>query len=211
MVQESEPLMPGGTARPSPADGARPIVPLPPVRRPRFSVANALALGRWMVLRTRFPNLPRNLFYVGPGSFFEVGEASITFGQHVIFVGRLTFSIHADLRIGSNVIVNRDVSISCMESITIGDNCGIAEGTSIHDMTHCFGPEWSDVPFLERPFWTGPIVLGDSVWVGTKSTIVGGVTIGDDVVIGANSVVTKDIPSHCVAAGVPAKVIRSWA
>jgi maltose O-acetyltransferase len=54
-------------------------------------------------------------------------------------------------------------------------------------------------------------VLGDSVWVGTKSTIVGGVTIGDDVVIGANSVVTKDIPSHCVAAGVPAKVIRSWA
>lgn len=36
----------------------------------------------------------------------------------------------------------------------------------------------------------------------------GGVTVGDDVEIGANSVVTKDIPSHSVVAGVPAKVIK---
>jgi acetyltransferase-like isoleucine patch superfamily enzyme len=54
-----------------------------------------------------------------------------------------------------------------------------------------------------------PIILGDNVYIGFGSVILGGVTIGDNVVIGANSTVTKSIPSNCVAAGCPAKVICS--
>jgi maltose O-acetyltransferase len=53
-----------------------------------------------------------------------------------------------------------------------------------------------------------PIVIGDRVWCGINVTIIGGVTIGNDVVIGAGSVVVKDIPSGCIAAGVPAKKIK---
>jgi maltose O-acetyltransferase len=53
-----------------------------------------------------------------------------------------------------------------------------------------------------------PIVIGNNVWICGNVTINAGVTIGDDVVIGSGSIVTKDIPSGVVAAGVPCKVIR---
>jgi len=55
---------------------------------------------------------------------------------------------------------------------------------------------------------TAPIVVGDYVYIGMNSTVLPGVTIGDNVVIGTGSVVTKDIPSGSVAAGVPARVIK---
>ena len=55
---------------------------------------------------------------------------------------------------------------------------------------------------------SAPITLEDNVWIGANSTICGGVTIGADSVIGAGSVVTHDIPTGVVAAGVPCKVIR---
>ena len=53
-----------------------------------------------------------------------------------------------------------------------------------------------------------PITIGNRVWIGGGSTILGGVTIGDNSVIGAGSVVTKSIPSGVIAAGNPCRVIR---
>ncbi len=55
----------------------------------------------------------------------------------------------------------------------------------------------------------GQINLGNNVFIGIRCIIMPGVTIGDNVVIGAGSVVTKDIPSNTVAAGVPCKVIKT--
>ena len=54
-----------------------------------------------------------------------------------------------------------------------------------------------------------PIVVGNNVYIGEESLILPGVHIGDNCVIGARSVVTKNIPSNSVAAGVPAKVIKT--
>lgn len=54
----------------------------------------------------------------------------------------------------------------------------------------------------------GDVVTGDGVWIGVNWYIGPGVVIGNDAVIGANSVVTKSIPPGCVAAGIPARVIR---
>jgi len=51
-------------------------------------------------------------------------------------------------------------------------------------------------------------VIGNDVYIGAGAKIIGPVVIGDHSVIGANAVVTKSIPSHCVAAGVPAKIIK---
>ena len=53
------------------------------------------------------------------------------------------------------------------------------------------------------------VKIGNDVWIGGNTVINPGVTIGDNIVIGSNSVVTKDIPSNCVAAGNPCKVLRA--
>lgn len=57
------------------------------------------------------------------------------------------------------------------------------------------------------PF-SGPILIGNGVWVGTGVKIVGAnLTIGDNAIIGAGALVLKDVPSNAIVAGVPAKVI----
>ena len=55
----------------------------------------------------------------------------------------------------------------------------------------------------------GNIVVGNNVFIGMNSIILPGVHIGDNCVIGAGSVVTRDVPSDSVAAGVPARRIGS--
>lgn len=53
-----------------------------------------------------------------------------------------------------------------------------------------------------------PINVGNNVWIGAGVTVLGGVTIGDNTVIAAGSVVTRDIPSGVIAAGIPCRVLR---
>ncbi len=90
--------------------------------------------------------------------------------------------------------------------ITIGNNVHITSGVTF--VTHDGGTLIlrDEVPDLE---WTAPITIGSNVYVGVKTIILPGVSIGNRCIIGAGSVVTKDIPDNSVAAGVPARVIRS--
>ena len=61
----------------------------------------------------------------------------------------------------------------------------------------------------DQPLYSkGVVTIGNNVWIADKVTILSGVTIGDNSMIGANAVVTHDIPSGVIAAGVPARVIR---
>lgn len=89
--------------------------------------------------------------------------------------------------------------------IRLGNNVHIVSGCNF--VTHDGGVLVlrHRVPDLEV---TKPISIGNNVYIGINCTILPGVTIGDNVIIGAGSVVTKDIPSNSVAAGVPAKVIK---
>ena len=50
--------------------------------------------------------------------------------------------------------------------------------------------------------------IGDNVQIKAGAKVIGEITIGDDVIIGANAVVVKDVPSHCIVVGVPAKIIK---
>ena len=52
------------------------------------------------------------------------------------------------------------------------------------------------------------IKIRNNVWIGGDVTVLSGVTVGNNVVIAAGAVVTKDIPDNCVAAGIPAKIIK---
>ncbi len=111
--------------------------------------------------------------------------------------------------IGNNVSMS-GVTIYAFKHIEIGDYTNIGGNTKIFDSDfHPVDP----LIRLEDPDnkeHTGmrETVIGKNVFIGCNALILKGVHIGDDSVIGAGSVVTKDIPANCIAAGNPAKVIK---
>lgn len=112
------------------------------------------------------------------------------------------------MSIGKNVVFAGYNFIACMFSIKIGDNTQIGEFTSIRDNDH----EYANVKenIISQGYKIAPIVISDNVWIGRGCAILKGVSIGRHSVIGANSVVTKDVPSYSVAVGSPAKVIKKY-
>lgn len=108
---------------------------------------------------------------------------------------------NAKLKLGSGFF-NSNIKIRCHEKIEIGEDVAISHDVTIMD---------SDA---HKGLWEGyektkPIKIGNHVWIGTRVTILKGVTIGDNAIIAAGSVVTKDVPNNTVVAGVPAKVIKT--
>ena len=58
------------------------------------------------------------------------------------------------------------------------------------------------------PYSKGPVFIGNDVWIGRSSIVLGGVKINDGAVVGAGSVVTKEVPHYAIVAGSPAKIIK---
>jgi lipopolysaccharide O-acetyltransferase len=119
------------------------------------------------------------------------------------------------IEIGSDVQVNDYVHIGAVQSVRIGNNVLIASKVFVSDHNHGIysgdDPHDSpDVPPSARSLRSSPVSIEDNVWIGEFVSILPGVTIGRGSVIGSMSVVTKDIPPGCVAAGSPARVLRRY-
>ena len=108
------------------------------------------------------------------------------------------------ITIGAGTFLNFDCLMLDVAPITIGVACQVATRVQFLTATHPVDP----VP--RRLGWESgaPIVVGDNVWLGGGAILCAGVTIGDDTVVGSGAVVTRDLPSGVLAAGVPATVIR---
>ena len=113
-----------------------------------------------------------------------------------------------EIRIGKNCYICYYFTILNASSVTIGDNVLIASNVMISSENHGLDME-ADVPYMQ-PLVSKPVVIGDACWIGEKVCILPGVTIGKKCVIGAGSVVTKDVPDYSIAAGNPAKVIKTY-
>ena len=105
----------------------------------------------------------------------------------------------AELKLGDNSFINSDCKIRCHKSITIGNNCAISHDFTVMD---------SNAHKLEGNTSTSPVIIGSHVWIGTRVTILSGVTIGDGAVIAGCSLVTHDVPPAALAGGIPAKIIK---
>lgn len=97
--------------------------------------------------------------------------------------------------------INSDTQIICAKNISIGKDVAIAKDVIIRDTDahYVLGKEHEMIK---------PVKIGNHVWIGTRAIIMKGVTIGDNSIIAAGAVVTKDVPSNVIVAGVPAKIIR---
>lgn len=108
-----------------------------------------------------------------------------------------------NIKLGTNVFINSGCCFQDQGGIEIGDGCLIGHQVVIATLNHDFDP-------AKRAEMTPKkVVLGKNVWVGSHATILPGVTVGDGSIIAAGAVVTKDVPERCIAAGVPARVIRT--
>jgi acetyltransferase-like isoleucine patch superfamily enzyme len=107
--------------------------------------------------------------------------------------------------ISSTAIIERGYNFERLnpKGIHIGKNTLIASHVTI--LAHNFVPKNNLESFIEENIDT---YIGESCFVGIGTIILGGVRIGDCCVIGAGSVVTRDVPSNCMAAGNPAKIIK---
>lgn len=134
------------------------------------------------------------------------------FGNNVSINGMNTFSattVHDNpvMEVGDGSVLSHLLTISAGERVTIGKNCLVGERTFITDNNgHPIPPNRRREKV--RPEEIKPVTIGDGVWIAHNVFIGPGVTIGNNSIIGFNSVVVKDIPENCIAAGVPAKVIR---
>lgn len=158
--------------------------------------------------------------FIGAPVLFRTPESRISIGRDCTFRSSVTANFvginrpcyiatlqaGASIRIGNNCGFS-GTAIGAALSIEIGNNLKCGANTTITDTDwHHSDParrrEVADVPAAR-------VVIEDDVWIGLGVTVLKGVRIGKGSVIGAGSVVTRDIPANVIAAGLPAKVLRS--
>ena len=130
--------------------------------------------------------------------FAELGEnCYVEPPLHANFGGKF-------VHFGNNVYANFNLTLVDDTHIYVGDHTMFAPNVILATAGH---------PLLgvlrERNYqYNMPVRIGRNCWLGAGVIVLPGVTIGDNTVVGAGSVVTKDLPSHVLAVGSPARVVR---
>jgi acetyltransferase-like isoleucine patch superfamily enzyme len=142
--------------------------------------------------RTRLDVLPFNRFEMGANSAIE-SFSTINNGVGDVLIGSRSL-------IGmSNVIIG---------PVTVGNNVIFAQNIVASALNHVYTDV--NVPIVDQPVITNPIIIEDDCWIAANVVITSGVTIGKHSVVAGGAVVTKSIPPYSVAAGNPAKVIKRY-
>lgn len=158
-----------------------------------------LELGCGFMGRPRFKRHPGSRITIGTRCKFNSSPASNWIGiNRPCMIS--TLKEGAQLTVGQGCGFSGTV-IACSLRITLGRNVRCGANTLINDT------DWHNADPRTSP--DAPVEIGDNVWLGVNVTVLKGVTIGEGTLVGAGSMVTKSLPANVVAAGVPAKVIRS--
>ena len=143
-------------------------------------------------------------FWHDRSAMYELKKCFGSAGEDFVLTPPVYFD-HGDRTFfGEHFYANTGLTILDENYVRFGDNVFLAPHVSIYTAGH---PVDAEIRNTETEY-AKPVTIGSDVWIGGNVVINPGVTIGDDVVIGSGSVVTKDIPSHVIAAGNPCRVIR---
>jgi len=125
-------------------------------------------------------------------------------GEHFRLIPPFHTDCGRNIRIGDRVFINQNCTFYALAEIVIDDDVLIGPNVSLITSEHPVAPS------QRRAFLLGkPITIGRGAWIAAGATVIGGVTVGENSVVAAGSVVTRDIPANTLAAGNPARVVRS--
>ncbi|WP_343486080.1 sugar O-acetyltransferase [Allomuricauda sp. d1] len=132
-----------------------------------------------------------------------LGELFGSVGKGVTIDHNFHCDFGYNIHVGENFYAGFNCTILDIAEVRIGDNCLIAPNVGIYTAGHSIHPV-----DRHKSGFAEPITIGNNVWIGGHSSIIGGVEIGNNSVIAAGSVVIKDVPDNVVFGGNPAKKIR---
>jgi acetyltransferase-like isoleucine patch superfamily enzyme len=135
----------------------------------------------------------------GPGASLELSD-SVSVGKFSLLVAKKgRIKLESAVNIASHCRIATESQIEIGESTLVAAYCYIGPGNHQH---HGQGP------LIEQPMdIKGGVKIGKHVWIGTRSTIMDGVTIGDGAIVGAHSFVTRDVPAGATVVGTPARIV----
>jgi len=140
-------------------------------------------------------------------SFF-LRKCGISLGHNVRISSSVKVMFNGNLFIGNNTWIGHQVLITGgYSTIKIGSEVDIAPKVLIVTGTHEISKDINSSK-IAGSGKSLSIEIGDGSWIGANSTILGGVKIGRKSIVAAGSVVTKDIPSNVLCAGVPARIVK---
>lgn len=167
----------------------------------------------------RYPFYKFTLGAIGKGT--KLVQPTITEGKR-IFIGSKVYintqawlacvplTGHADCKliIGDGTYIGRYSHIYATSKIEIGSKVLMADKVYIADNQHSY--EDIGLPVISQQIkQTNPVLIADGAWLGENVCIIGA-SIGRNSVVAANSVVTRNVPDYCVAAGTPAVIIKRY-
>ena len=154
------------------------------------------------------------------GGFSQlIGAKHISLGNRIYIGKEIVWEVYdhfldqefqPSLTFGNDSSFGDGGHISCINKVAVGNGVRIGRKVFITDNSHGTSERSQlTTPAHQRPLFSkGPVIIEDYAWIGEMSCIMPGVTIGCGSIVAANSVVTKDIPPYCIAAGVPATIVR---
>jgi carbonic anhydrase/acetyltransferase-like protein (isoleucine patch superfamily) len=141
--------------------------------------------------------------------YIHVGEGTLFGPQITLSAGMVPGQEMVSdpvITVGDRCLIGKGSGIVGHLEIRIGDDVWTGHHVYITDQNH--GYENLALPISQQVMEERPVSIGDGSWIGHGTVVLPGARIGRHVVVGANSVVTGDLPDNCVAAGVPARIIR---
>lgn len=122
-------------------------------------------------------------------------------GKKGFVMMKVEFRNGKNISIGDYCFINKGVMLDGRGGkLTIGNNVDIAQETNIWTLSHDPHNDLHQV-------WGADVIIEDYAWLGSRCTIMPGVTVGRGAVVAAGSIVTKDVPAMAMVAGIPAKII----
>lgn len=162
---------------------------------------------RWRLTLTPNVTLGRNLII---GRYTEIDTACggrVVIGDSVeLHSGCKLLPFGGLIDIGDRSIIGPYSIIYGHGGVVIGNDVLIAASCVVIPANHNFRSR--DKPINTQGLTMKGVTIESNVWIGHGCTILDGVVVGTGSVVGAGSVITQDVPSNCVVAGVPARVVK---